>query len=76
MNMKVLLSFSQKGDGAVNEDVCGFTEDSAWVIDGATDVFNINALGKENEVNWYVNELNKLLFQRLRLTNLDANREF
>lgn len=61
--MKVLFSFNQKGDGVVNEDVCGFTRDAAWIIDGATDVFNTNALGKENEVNWYVNELHKLLLQ-------------
>lgn len=55
--MKVLFSFSQKGDSAVNEDVCGFTKDVAWVVDGATDVFKLNTLGKENEVYWYVNEL-------------------
>ncbi|SDH26727.1 Protein phosphatase 2C [Prevotella communis] len=63
MNMKVLYSFNQKGDGIANEDICGFTKDAAWVIDGATDVFNLNALGKNNEVNWYVNELHKLLYR-------------
>ena len=70
--MKVLFSFNQKGDGVVNEDVCGFTKDAAWVIDGATDVFNTNDIDKKHEVHWYVNELNKLLFHNFSCEETDG----
>lgn len=60
--MKVLYYFNRKGDGLSNEDVCGFTSDAAWVIDGATDVFKQNAIGKDNEVQWYVRELQRRIY--------------
>lgn len=56
--MKNLFSYCEKGDGAANEDICGSVGQFAWVIDGATDVFEKHCLGEENEVSVYVKYLN------------------
>ena len=42
--MKNIFIFQEKGEGFVNEDVCGYIGQFAWVIDGATDVFKRNRL--------------------------------
>lgn len=61
--MKELFVLCEKGDGQVNEDVCGMCSSFAWVIDGATDVFFRKALFPCNEVNRYVNALNERIKQ-------------
>ena len=58
---RVVHSVCRKGDGDFNEDVVGVAHSCAWVIDGATDVFNSHLLCKENEVGWYVGQLNAAL---------------
>ena len=57
--MKVLYKFSRKGDGLANEDICGNCNQFAWVIDGATDVFQKGTFYTEDEVAWYVRQLNE-----------------
>ena len=56
--MKVLGEYSEKGDGKKNQDCYGYLEDFFWVIDGATDLFNVNQFDDDDDVNWYVNRLN------------------
>lgn len=56
--MKLLYKYSQKGDSAANEDICGVAANSAWVMDGATDVFQSHIFEQENEVSWYMSLLN------------------
>ena len=55
--MKVIFKMCRKGTVIVNEDVCGHAGEYAWVIDGATDVFDVHAMGIEHEVAWYVRRL-------------------
>lgn len=57
--MKVLYEFSRKGDGQANEDICGNCGSVAWVIDGATDVFQKGTFCTKHEVAWYVDQLNE-----------------
>lgn len=65
--MKLQYIFSRKGDSKANEDICGYANHLAWVIDGATDVFQHKTFGKENEVYWYVNKLqNKLMHNNIQ----------
>ena len=71
--MRILYSFSQKGDREVNEDVCGFTKNCAWVVDGATDVFKLQTFREKYEVNWYVNELHKKLKNNFCIDNVDIH---
>lgn len=59
--MKIIFNYCEKGDGKINEDVVGSIGNCFWVIDGATDVFFKHHLQKENEVYWYVQELDKYL---------------
>lgn len=59
--MKECLIVCAKGDGLVNEDACGHSGQFAWVIDGATDVFNKNSIYDETEVSTYVAYLNRSL---------------
>ncbi len=59
--MRVIYEFCKQGESVANEDACGYKSFYAWVIDGATDVYNMNTLKKPNEVSWYVKRLNKKL---------------
>ena len=59
--MKIIFNYCKKGDGKINEDVVGSIGNCFWVIDGSTDVFLKHHLQKENEVHWYVQELDKYL---------------
>lgn len=65
--MRELFVFCEKGDGEVNEDVCGMCGSFAWVIDGATDVFHQKALFQKHEVSKYVNALNERILQYAHL---------
>ena len=62
--MKNIYSFCKKGDNLKNEDVFGYCDNYAWVIDGATDVFERKILGIEHDVAWYVNKLTDELKKR------------
>ncbi len=55
--MNVIFQMCRKGSVIINEDVCGHAGAYAWVIDGATDVFETHSLGVEHEVTWYVQRL-------------------
>lgn len=61
---KVLFEYTKKGDGAYNEDRIGTKGNHAWVIDGATDVFNKSTIKPINEVGWYVDCLTAELGNR------------
>lgn len=59
--METQFVYCKKGEGLVNEDFCGYSGHFAWVIDGATDVFQRNCLFEANEVCRYVSFLNSTL---------------
>ena len=60
--MRIVNSICRKGSAEFNEDNIGNSDNCAWVIDGATDVFDRHAiLHDDNEVEWYVTRLNDAL---------------
>lgn len=59
--MKYIFSYSGIGTAEYNEDRVGTFNNVAWVIDGATPIFNKNNISDENDVVWIVNEINKWL---------------
>ena len=68
-SLKIEYKIYKKGDGTVNQDAYGCIDNFAFVIDGATDVFNKNILKKKDDVKWYVGYLKHKLIQ-----NYDNNR--
>jgi hypothetical protein len=56
--MKKIYSFSEKGTAQFNEDIIGTFQNVAWVIDGATPIFNKNYISDKNDVVWIVSEIN------------------
>lgn len=56
--MKNIYSFSEKGTEQFNEDIIGTFQNVAWVIDGATPIFNKSYISDENDVVWIVREIN------------------
>ncbi len=67
--MRVIYQFSKKGDGKTNEDILGTEKRYAWVLDGATDVFDNNTFNVESEVSWYMNMLQQTLISYCKRTN-------
>lgn len=67
--MKVIYQFSKKGAGKANEDILGVVKNYAWVLDGATDVFNNNTFNVEDEVSWYMNLLQQTIAEYCSKTN-------
>ena len=57
--MKKIYSYSEKGTAQFNEDITGTYQNVAWVIDGATPIFNHNYISEENDVVWIVDQINK-----------------
>lgn len=61
--MNLEFVYSEKGDGLHNEDIVGYHNNTYWVIDGATGLFDNTYINKTNDVVWLVNMLNKYLPQ-------------
>lgn len=55
--MEILKAITRKGDRMENEDSFGYTDNALWVIDGATDLFNLG-LFEGDDVAFYVKKLN------------------
>ncbi len=55
MNYKIkdLVALCTSGSNIYNEDVCGFKENIAWVIDGATGLNGKNFMPSETDARWY-----------------------
>lgn len=66
--MEVLKAIARKGDRTENEDVFGYTDNALWVIDGATDLFNLG-LFKGDDVAFYVEKLNDEIKNRYNKTD-------
>lgn len=61
MVVNVEFVYSEKGDGEYNEDIVGYHQDTYWVIDGATGLFENTYIDDKNDVVWMVNMLNNYL---------------
>lgn len=61
--MRIVYSKTKKGGKGVNEDVYGFISNFAFVIDGATDVYNGKNIKAKDEVSWYVKKLKRELIE-------------
>lgn len=61
--MKIIYSKLKKGEKDINEDTYGFVSNLAFVIDGATDVFDKKMIRPKAEVKWYVNTLKRELIK-------------
>ncbi|UOQ49089.1 hypothetical protein MUN88_02815 [Gracilibacillus caseinilyticus] len=59
--MKKLFSCNHKGSANFNEDTVGHYQNVAWVIDGATPLFFNQYLSEENDVVWFVQQINEQL---------------
>ena len=60
--MKVLASFSERGDRIENEDVYGYNKNIFWVIDGATDLYHLNLFECNDDVAHYVRQLSQCIY--------------
>lgn len=54
--MQVVKAVTKRGDRAENEDTYGYIENAFWVIDGATDLFELG-LSEGDDVAYYVKSL-------------------
>lgn len=52
---------SERGEHAVNEDFVGYTDEWAWVLDGASGVGSAPWIDKESDARWLVLELDSAL---------------
>lgn len=59
--MKTRIIYSEKGTARYNEDRVGSYRNVAWVIDGATPLFQETYLSEDNDVVWLVETLHKWL---------------
>ena len=59
--MDIKWIYTDQGDGEDNEDVVGYEKNTAWVIDGASEVFDEHYFSQKNDVLWLVERLNKKL---------------
>ena len=46
----------------VNEDIAAIHNNSAWVLDGATGLYNKNLVHKDSDAKWFVDEWNEYLY--------------
>ena len=65
-NWRHSVRVQTEGDGHVNEDTCGFTGASAWVIDGATSLLPELDLPGPSNPSWYARTLDLLLSDSAR----------
>ncbi|WP_312181088.1 protein phosphatase 2C domain-containing protein [Arthrobacter sp.] len=65
-NWRHSVRVQTEGDGHVNEDSCGFTGASAWVIDGATSLLPELDLPGPSNPSWYARTLDLLLSDSAR----------
>ena len=68
--MKVLYEYCQGCGKHPNEDAYGYVNNTFWVIDGATDVFNDNYLSENGDVQWIVHKLNCSLREKSSILSL------
>lgn len=59
--MKVLFECCEGCGKHPNEDIFGYQNNTFWVIDGATDIFNDNYFSEISDVQWIVQKLNYFL---------------
>ncbi len=65
--LTLVESLSLAGDRAKqNDDACGYAHDSAWVIDGATDLHNAPEMGAASDAAWITEALNTSLHEQVR----------
>lgn len=83
--MHVLCGESIKGDGIENEDEFGFSDNTFWVIDGASDLFGLNLFNSNDDVAFYVRTLSKKIkecmndqdeLSKILLNSIYATNEF
>jgi hypothetical protein len=53
----------------VNEDIATIHNNSAWVMDGATGLYNKNLVDKDSDAKWFVDEWNEYLFGNIENWN-------
>lgn len=53
MSWQIVARVLSEGDNHPNEDACGFTGNTAWVIDGATSVLEPLGLPAASDPGWY-----------------------
>lgn len=68
--MKVLFEYCKGCGKHPNEDAYGYSNNTLWVIDGATDVFNDNYLSEISDVQWIVQQLNCVLNEKSSIISL------
>lgn len=71
--MEILANYSECGDGIENEDVIGYKGDYFWIIDGATDLFNLDFFGCQDDVAHYVKQLSECIAGSVN-NNLEMNK--
>jgi hypothetical protein len=60
--LTLVESISLAGDrGKQNDDACGFAHGRAWVIDGATDLYDDSLMGAATDAAWIAHALNAVL---------------
>lgn len=59
--MKILFEHTESAPHHLNEDRIGFNNNVIWVMDGLTEKFFNNTISKENDVVWFVEEMNNEL---------------
>ena len=68
--MKILLEYCEGCGKHPNEDTYGYNNNTFWVIDGATDIFNDKYLSEISDVQWIVQKLNYALKEKSLLISL------
>lgn len=68
--MKILFEYCQGCGKHPNEDIYGYKNNTFWVIDGATDIFNDNYFSEISDVQWIVQKLNCALKEKSSLLSL------
>ncbi|MCM1263574.1 MAG: hypothetical protein NC313_12745 [Butyrivibrio sp.] len=68
--MKILFEYCEGCGKHPNEDAYGYDNNTLWVIDGATDIFNYKYFSGVSDVQWIVQELNYVLKEKSSLISL------
>lgn len=61
--MQITYQKAKQGTASYNQDVVGSKGNTLWVIDGATDLFHLNHLGVDDDVQYAVRLLSEALFE-------------
>ncbi|SHJ40085.1 hypothetical protein SAMN02745163_01872 [Clostridium cavendishii DSM 21758] len=64
MNLIINKSLTNEGN-AFNEDIFGFNENSAWLLDGSTGLNKIKVTNSDTDAKWFVNKWNSYLKEAL-----------